>query len=202
MINWLLELPKTLLAILVILAGIFYMIFTDPPHTVCDTQIEMFLESQKGIITSKGSGKSAKSPRLEKLTDTCENANTAGGCYELFHVLGGMLDGLDQVPSQCVSDVGGIGIVKKTILKTTELMIRLAWGEKPPVGYQAKQGWFDTADIGLFCRLQSAIKEYYGKENWDGFRNRVSKDLPGADKLSSDDVLGRSLLSIQCAYYR
>jgi hypothetical protein len=193
--------PKTTLAFLAIVGGILFIVFSDPPRTVCDAQIEVFKNAQKRFLYKDPKSKQIQTTKYEKLIDHCRMTNTGGGCYELFQEVKIFLHDLGAVPTKCNSAIGGVSEVHKVLWDVTDLMVRIAWGDKPPEGYYAKFKWLDTADISLFCSLKSEVINVYGDAQWTAFREKMMTDLPGAKDLPRTQVWEMSIFSENCARY-
>src|SRR4051794_8213080 len=98
-------LPKNLMAFLAIAGGTAFIIFAQPPHTLCDSQLEVLQLAQKSFLAQdprlkkfkgeqvkcfgEGSKRECESynptSTYERLRDRCKMTNNPGGCYELFH---------------------------------------------------------------------------------------------------------------------
>jgi hypothetical protein len=194
-------LPKGLLAFLVIAGGIGFLILWDPPHTICESQIEVFRTTQKRFLFKDEQKKKTQPAKYRLLVDHCKTTNNPGGCYELFQESKMMLKDLHSVPSDCAGRVGAIDEVNKALWEVNDLILRLAWGEKPPGTYHEKFGWLDTSDISLFCELKQQIIDSYGVSAWESFREKTFRDLPGAKDMSRNDVWDMSIISENCAKY-
>lgn len=195
------RLSKTTLAILVIGAGIIFIILTDPPHTICDAQKELFIQTQTPFIYLDAKDKTTKTTIFENLTGQCKLANSPGGCYELFARMRRLLEDLDNAPSECNGKIATEFKTKAAIMSTLELMVKLAWGAKPPQTYYEKFGWLDTADMSLFCRLKSRAIESFGESAWSSFQEKFFQSLPGAKELARQNVWQNMILSENCKRY-
>jgi len=193
--------PKWFVAVLVIGGGIVGLLIYSPPHTVCKSQLEVFQEAQKHFLFLDPKKKKIETTKFRELIDHCKITNSPGGCYELFQETKMMLRDVGAVPSDCLSRLGEIAEVKKALTEVVELLVRLAWGEKPPGTYYQKFGWLDTADISLYCQLKDATTKVYGDEKWDSFREKMFKDLKGADKMNRNEIWDMTLFSENCARY-
>ena len=194
-------LPKSVIATLAIAAGIAFIIMSEPPHTICDSQLEVFKKAQQKFLFLDTKKKAIKTTQFEYLRDFCMAANNPGGCYELFQDLKMMLKDLSTVPSDCNSKVGDVPEVKRAIWKANDLLVRLAWGEKPPSTYFQKFGVLDKADISLFCQMKAKAIEFYGESEWESFREKIFKDLPGAQSLARNQIWEMSIISENCSRY-
>lgn len=193
--------PKWFLATVVIGGGIAFLVLYDPPHTVCESQIEVFKEAQKRLLFLDPKRKKIETTKFRELINHCKITNNPGGCYELFQETKTMLRDTQAVPSDCASVLGELKEVKSALWEVEELLVRLAWGEKPPGTYYQKFGWLDTADVSLYCQLKTAISRTYGESSWEGFREKMFKQLPGADKMSRNAIWDMTLFSENCARY-
>jgi hypothetical protein len=194
-------LPKGVIAFLAIVGGIAYIIISSPPHTVCDSQIEVFRKTQQSFLFLNPKKKGIKTTKYEILRDNCKATNNPGGCYELFQELKTMNRDLETLPKECSSAVGSVTEVKRAIWESAELMVALAWGEKPPSTYYSKFGWLDRADISLFCSLKARATGLFGESQWNSFRERVFKTLPGAAEMARNQIWDMSILSENCTRY-
>lgn len=204
--KWLAAIPKPLLATLAIVGGILFIVFSDPPKTLCDTQLEVLRKSQEGFLTPDKNSKIQTTPGFQKFITQCKIANSPGGCYEFFMKMKVLLEDLKDVPDECMPEVSSGDVlnsdaVQPAIFQTLTLMMQLAWGEKPPETYHEKFGWLDTADMTLFCDLKRTAQKTYGREAWEPFQERMFRELPGAADLSRKAAWDAMLLSMNCNRY-
>ena len=89
----------------------------------------------------------------------------------------------------------------RALWESSELLILMAWGEKPPAAYNSKMGWLEISDISLFCKMHERIGALYGEKTWDLFRERIMRELPGAKDLARNQVWDLSIFSENCARY-
>lgn len=193
--------PKGLIAFLAIAGGTAYIIFNEPPHTVCDSQLEVFKKSEQSFLFLDPKKKSAKTTKYAMLLEHCKATNNPGGCYELFQEVKTLIRDIQTVPSECSYRVGALTEVRQALWDTAELLVRLGWGEKPPATYYSKFGWLDKADISFFCSLKGRITDIYGNSQWEQFRERIFKQLPGAEQMARNQVWDMSIFSENCARY-
>lgn len=194
-------LPKGFIAAIAIAAGIAFIVISEPPHTVCDSQLEVFKTSQQKFLFLDSKKKAIKTTKFENLRDYCKAANNPGGCYELFQEIKMMLRDLLAVPSDCASRIGNVAEVKRAIWQSLDLLVRLGWGEKPPSTYFEKFGFLDKSDIALFCQLKARAIDYYGEQEWEKFREKMFKELPGAQGLARNQIWEMSIVSENCSRY-
>lgn len=215
--NFINSLPKPVLAILAIIIGIFVFMIISPPHTVCDTQQETFKELQKGNLFPTEVKKNKIPPAIARAKEACQLGNSAGSCYEYFMVLKKIADDIGKSSSECTSQIFNVAEVKSALNDGIELMVRLAWGIKPPEPGLERFGWMQEAEIAIFCRLKNIYLRANGEEAWVALRKKVSEKLPGeeiplsgdpsqvtveprkaTEVLSEQDIWNRSLFSVRC----
>lgn len=201
MIQKLLELPRPILVAILLTGGILLIVFANPPYTVCDSQMEVFTQAQSGFLYKNPKSKFAKTTLYQELTDRCKEANSPGGCYELFLKMKGLLSDLDHVPQECSASVVDLSEVRAALWGQITLLTQLAWGTKPPDNFHEKLKWLDPADIALFCQLKKTVEKFYGQDAYVEFRERMFQQLPGAAQLSRAQAWDMMLLSNNCAAY-
>ncbi len=202
MLNILLSLPKTILVILVLATAIIFIVAEDPPHTVCRTQIENFKQSQKGWLYKDPNVKTRKEPLMDVMIETCKKHNNSPGrCYGLFSRTRKFIRDFRLVSHSCRKEFASLSEVKKKMFSLYSLMIRLAWGDKPPTAYQDKLNWFSEADMSLFCLIKKQALFFYGPVALEQWQKKTFKKLPGAKKLRSAQLKEFSIVSENCAHY-
>lgn len=197
------SLPKTVLALIVILIGFVAIVAYDPPRTACDSQLELFKLQQKDFLYGPESHAGSSSPPLAKaMFAQCQDANSPGGCFEFFIRLKKMNDDLDLLPKQCSEAAASDDQLQNWIFKSLKLMAQISWGDRGPASANHRDGWFDASDLGLYCGLKKHATQIYGIEKMDAWRDGVLGSLPEAEKLDHDSVYQRSLLATPCEAYR
>lgn len=196
------SLPKTVLALGAIIVGFLLIVLNDPPHTVCDTQLEIFKESQK-IFLFERSNKGIKTPpEIKEKFAICQRENSPGGCFELFEKLKKLHVDLRNIPAECSEAVGSLGEVRKWLFSSLELMAQIAWGSKAPSSYTQRHSWYDASDVALFCDLKAQAVKIYGNATFEKFRESVIQTFPGASGMARDQVWQRTIFATQCDNYR
>ena len=182
--------------------AIFFIVIQDPPHTICRTQIETFKESQKGILYKDPEIKTRKKPLLELMIETCKKQNMPGSCYGLFTRTRIFIKDFKKVSEECHSSLASMGEIKRNLFAVYDLMIRQAWGAKPPVEYQDQLNWYTDLEMFLFCQIKKNIIDFYGATTLASFeREKTFKKLPGAENMSENQIRELSILSKNCARY-
>lgn len=195
------KLSKTTIASILLVGGVIFIVLSDPPHTVCDSQMEAFKKSQIGFLTKDPDNKAEKDPLFSRLLAQCKIANSPGGCYELFLQMRKMMEKSKAISLECNDELGTYPQFKQSILGVAELIMQLAWGEQPPESYYEKFGWLDTADISLYCNLKERAIATLDGPAWNAFVDKSMLALPGAENLQRDKVWSNSIASVNCGRY-
>ena len=201
MLQWLLSLPKKILVALVLIVSILFIMLSDPPHTICRTQIENFKSRQKGRIYRDSTIKTRKQPLMQILITKCKTGNSPGNCYELFLKTKNFLQDFKTVSFSCRSGLASLNEVKSTLFDIYSLMIRLAWGDGSSIDYYNNIGWLLPADISLFCNLKENIMIFYGQQALLHLEQSTFKKLPNTKKKSEKKIRELSLVSKNCEVY-
>lgn len=189
--------------------GIAFIILNDPPHSLCDSQIENFLSEQEGFlklrkgqstVVDQESGEKRKTV-FEEAQFLCKRGYGPGGCLEFVMNLRKLRRQLDQVSQECRKEVFQIPLVENTIWSSLDLFVKMAWGDKPPDGGFARRGWFEISEMTEYCQIKRLAQLYYGKEAWQSHREQWMREVPGADKLDRNQVWERILISENCDRY-
>ncbi len=194
------SLPKGLLGLLGIGAGLFLITIIEPPKTLCDIQIEIFEKNQEGYLYQERRMGQTFEPKIKKSLAECAHSNSMGGCFAFFRELKRINRDLKALPGECGSAVGSQ--VKKYLFTTLKLMTELAWGNKPPVSYASRNGWLSGSEIAIYCRLKNQVIRLFGEKNWEALREELFVTLPGSDKLGRTETWNRSIMSVRCESYR
>lgn len=215
------QIPRPLLVFLVLSVGIALFFVIQKPQSLCDSQFEIFKESQQGQIFSR-QGKTSLRPAIyPRLVENCKIGNGPGACYEFFNLLRKLIRDLNGSQSECLVPFGKVDEVKRALFEGTRLIVQAAWGDQPPEKGVAKFGWMETSDLALFCQLKEMIIKIYGELEWDTFRLATHNKLPGEAQiikdgiclncdqikkapeiLSVEEIWARSLFSLRCEQFR
>ena len=196
--NFFSSLPKTILAVLALVVGFVFIVLNDPPKSVCTVQLEIFKDAQKRFLYKEQINSVNRPAQIDELLRNCREANGPGGCNELFFKLKTLNKDLNSVPSQCTSTVADENEVNNYLWKSYRLIVELAWGAKPPAGYERRFAWLDSADLALFCDLKENLTRLYGEERHKKFQEEMFSSLPQASMLTRDQIWQRTILSTRC----
>ena len=190
-----------MIAFLVIGGAIMLMLFSDPPHNLCDTQIEHFKEIQKGILYPDGSDFHQIKSRLQRHKQICETDNSPGSCYEYFSLLKTLLKDFSVLSLECKNKIFSSSKVKKTLQEALTLMTALAWRPELLSGRLSKLHWFKSPDMSLYCDIKTKYTLEYGQGAYRNLENQIVAYLPSKSK-NKEQIYKWSLLSESCAKYR
>ncbi len=189
------SLPKPILILAVLLIAVAVIMMGDPPKNACDSQLEVFLASQSGKLTTLKGTVGSLWARTAKY---CQQSKTLGGCSEFYQTIKVALRDLQNVSVDCAPFIVSQESVQKILQDSLNLMVKIAWGEKPPDPGPSMFGWHSRAELSLFCGLKKNILRYKVENEWENFVREVIARLPQSSSLSFEDAFGRSLFSVRC----
>jgi hypothetical protein len=196
--NFLKSLSLNTLGFAAIVACLAVLLASNPPRGICDAEIDNFRQGMVGVMypNPKLQG---KPPTIGADKQLCLDRNSPGACMELFADLKRFLDVSSTVSEQCLQKLGEQDDFQNVLIKSLDLMVKLAWGPtNPPAAPALKNGWLNSSDVYLFCRLKNRATQVYGDKRWEVFREKYFVELPGAKGLSRQQVWEKSLLSTNC----
>lgn len=195
-------LPQWAVVLIILALGIVFFYITMPPHTVCDSQIEIFQSSQTPFLYLDPKKTYASTTAFQKSTENCKLGNSHGACRELFDGLRKMVQDIKVIPSECYAQVSDIDQITSAVWGSLGLFTQLAWGERAPASSFERMGWFDSFHLHTYCQLKRLGIELYGESSWNDFANKALEQLPQASQVGRNEAWARSILSINCAQYR
>jgi hypothetical protein len=197
-VQLLLSLPKAVLVFLALFVSLMVIMIISPPHTPCQSQLEVFRNNQTGFLYLDKKKSYMKTTGYQKSVEVCKYGNSPGACLDFFSGIKQVVKDLEFMPSECAGDVTSESIVNSAVWESIELMVQLSWGNRAPSSYLERQGWLDTYHLGVFCDLKRLLVTSYGKDRWNQFVNTQLKNLPQAQQLSRNESWQRSILSFSC----
>lgn len=197
------NIPRPLLVFLILAVGVLFFFLIQAPHTVCQSQLDIFKDAQAGkLFPGKATDGGSKQPRYAAFLEDCKQGNGPGACFEYFSLLRNLIRDLNGSPRECLIPFGDVAEVKRALFDGTQIMAMIAWGEHPPDKGMARFNWFEAADISLFCGLKDMIYRIYGEEGWEQLRLSTQSQFPGSNSLSPEEIWVRSLFSVRCEQFR
>ena len=196
MLNAVYKLPRFFLAVVILLLGIAFIVFNDPPHHFCDTQIDYFKSMQQKMLRTLVAKKRATIDK--NLFKPCGDQNSPGACYPLFSYLKSFLKELTLVREDCARLLKETKNVKSTLYKSFELISLISWNEEAVRGKIDKYNWLSRLDIDLFCRIKNQLVAFYGLSSLDELEKDVLSRFKTTQALSDKKKREYSVLSIYC----
>lgn len=193
------KIPRPVLVALVLIGGALFIILSDPPKDVCDAQLEIFMSSQKGRISSF----SGRVPSLwARTASLCQKSQTLGGCAEFHESVRLAIRDLRNAPPECNLRLITNESISKVLTNSLELMVRSAWGSQTPELGPSTFGWMGMREFFLFCEVKTFVQRILLDEEWEAFVRRIVWSLPKAKDLSFEEAFVRSLFSLRCEAVR
>jgi hypothetical protein len=197
--KWLMALPRRILVIVLIGGFILFYVFSEPPRTICDAQLEAFQERTKFFlkIEEKKAKFKKKTPYQEK-REECGQGRTSGACYDLFQGMKVVMREAKSVSRECFGDLAYESAFRASLWETLELMVKLAWGDEPPISPSQRFGIFDKSDYAFFCEMKNVANLVYSDNKWSEFVSEQLNTAKGSEKLSKEERWARSIMSAPC----
>ena len=202
MLEALYKLPRFLLVSLLIGGGLVFILLNDPPHTLCDTQVEHFKKTQKGILYENPKDFHEEKSILKRKQEICQKEGSQGSCYDYFVYLKRLLRDFRILSEECAPLLYNSSKVKQALSSALSLMTALAWNNKLVVGKAKKYNWLTRSDLFLFCQLKTTYISQYGRAKYTLLEEEIFGLLPLENKTSSKFLLKKTLLSESCQFYR
>jgi hypothetical protein len=196
------NMPKALLAAIVLIVAFGAILRFNPPRTLCDAQMEMFRESQKSFLFGFESKKIAHKPRAQELAELCRFQAGPGGCFAFLDGLRKLVADVSAAGSQCEAAAADVAELRLVVWEALDLLVRLAWGDRGPRNYSQRTGWLDSNDVLLFCRLRRVAIGLYGQPAFDAFREKTLSSMPETSGMPREQILDRSLFGASCSNFR
>lgn len=173
------QIPKPLIVLVAFIAGIAFIMYSNPQYTACQAQTEIMQKSIEREIYGVRGQAVGFSPKVSSQVSSCKQGNGPGGCFELFQTLRKVMREVKQFDESCNADLAGIAELRGAIEGPMGLMVQVAWGDQPPESSEKRFGWFEASDVALFCQLRATYLRLYGEEEFMNFQMKVSGSLPG-----------------------
>ena len=138
---------------------------------------------------------------FQDLLSMCKATNNRGGCYELFYQLKILNRNFSRIPNKCLAGIVKQKQVKDAIFKSLDLLIRIAWGEKPPETSYDMFNWLSESDKKLYCQYKRTTIKALGTQAWQNFYEVYFTELPGSENLSRQEAWPKMLVSLDCKRY-
>ena len=210
------NISSSTLVFLGFIGTILFIFITNPPHTICNSQLnELTNQSTPFFILDKNSqlaklrrrstpffilDKSSKvqeKTEYKKSFEYCQSNNNPGACLKLFNGVKNLVSTLEVLPRDCLS-LCRQKAFSDPLWETMEIMVRIGWGEQPPEDIYERSKWLSYSDFSLFCRIKRLLNLCHGEEKWKTRQEEILSSLPGADKMERRDVWKLALFATSC----
>ena len=207
------QMPKMLVALIALTATVVGLFIFNPPHTICDTQVDTVRENLIGPVFPAVVKKNTIQPLIKNAQQTCKTGHSAGACYDYFSILKMIAKQIDNSSPECRAQVIGISEVQAALKDGVEIMALAAWGPQPPVSPAARFGWLQESELAVFCYIKDVYEKALGEEAWSALRLRVNKKYPGenatitnldvdgpkaSEKMTDNEIWSKSIFSVRC----
>lgn len=190
------QVPKLLFGFIVIVAVLIFMVFNNPPKTLCEIQMQEISERlSKRFIRGNDRGKFES--KVTEALEICMASNSPGACKDIFDRFNFLEGVVRTLPTECGSHPSSAKI-KGFLHEAIRLFGKIAWGDTTPINRYNTTAWLDTSDLGLYCRIKRQYFRLYGKQAWKGYVQKVARSLPEAKNLRNKDLWQFSLYSYNC----
>ena len=202
-----------MIALIAVTATVIFLFIFNPPHTICDTQVDTIKENLVGPLFPMVVKKSTLQPTVKVAQETCKTGHSAGACYEYFSILKMVAKQIDNASPECRAQIIDVSEVSKVLKDGVEIMALAAWGAKPPESPALRFGWMQESELAVFCYIKDVYEKALGEEAWATLRLNVNKKLPGErpansdlgadppkarESLSDNDIWAKSIFSVRC----
>jgi hypothetical protein len=206
----------------ILIIGIILIVYFQKPHTPCDSQREIFMESQRGYLFTREVKGVVRPPQYNQFFSQCQASETPGSCYEFFALMRKVVRDLQSAPVNCLIEFAELNPLKAGLGKAIKEITAIAWGSQSPTeGGTTKYGWLTSSDLSLFCSLRRAYEEIYGQEALYELQTKIMSELPGepmtfnssgeclncdtrktALEISSrEEVWAKTIMSVRCSQF-
>jgi len=184
--------PQWFLAIVIIVTTVIVLIYRNPPHTLCQTQKNAYVQAQAKFL---GGG------NYDKFFEKCISSNSRGGCEPYFSGFKKAMDDFQVLNNECTKVVASHPRLRGALSSFLVQVPRLAWGSEGPESIHVRNGWLGPGHMRLFCRVKSQFRLYYGERTYKVLSTKVMSKLPNKKRLKNLQIRDRSLYSTPCNTY-
>lgn len=196
--------PPLLIAICVIAAATFLIIYFNPMHSVCDIQLQSLKVGMQGYMfsytTKDRQGNEQRVPAIfSEARKKCRQGNSSGACDDYFSVQKQLMQQFDKINSECIPTIQAESSYHDVLAGGLQLLATAAWGDKIPDSAEERNGWLGERELALFCDMKKTYLKFYGRERLTEIENRSFKDLPGESVVDPNVPTGAAVRIISVA---
>ncbi|MCB0368318.1 MAG: hypothetical protein KDD45_02490 [Bdellovibrionales bacterium] len=206
------------LPFVIIFLGSLFFFWSDPPHSICSTEILSYKRSLKGAVYAYQDKKNIIPATITSAMATCRSGKSSGSCISYFDIINSMIINTNQVETSCLPELYADPNVMKYLKNFFLISSALAWGDEVPK--ESQTNWFSESNLLVFCKVKKSLKEYLPEEEYEGLVNTALSSFPykilsfeykedsveyqnnkAILKMNKQDVYNKSILSLRCERY-
>jgi len=181
--SFLAKIPKSLLALVVISVAAALIIYNNPPHSVCDVQMEALKTALQGPLYPRvQEGKKIPGAFLPAM-ESCRFGNSSGACNDYLNIVLKVSREARGLNSECYPRFAQDPNYKRLFDQFFVILAHGAWGSKAPEANEERFGWLSEADISTFCKVKDTYYQLYGKPEFEKLVEGVFQALPGSSTV-------------------
>ncbi len=188
---------QSTLVFLGLIGGILFIFITNPPHTICHSQLNELTSQHTPFFILDKTLKFQEKTDYQRSFESCQDSNSPGACLNLFNSVKDLVSTLEALPGDC-SNLCGQKAFNEPLWETMEIMVRIGWGEQAPENIYERSKWLSYSDFSLFCRIKRLLTLCHGEEEWKTRQEEILSSLPGADNMERKNVWKLALFATSC----
>lgn len=189
---------QSALVFLGLMGGLIAILIINPLHTACNSQLNELIREHTPFFILDKSVKFQEKTEYQRSFESCQNTNSPGGCLNLFNEVKKLVGALQAVPSDCSSQICRQNAFNQPLWNTIDLIIRIGWGDQPPENVHERSKWLSYSHFLLFCQIKKLLISCHGEEKWKNEQEKILQSLPGADKMTRQNIWRLTLFSTNC----
>ena len=190
--------PQSLLVFLGLVGGLAAIFIMNPPHTACNSQLNELTKEHTPFFIIDKSVKFQEKTEYQKSFESCQNTNSPGGCLNLFNGIKELVGTLQVIPSDCFSKICLQKAFNQPLWDTIDIIVRIGWGDQPPENVHERNKWLSYSHFLLFCQIKKILNTCHGEEKWQDEQEKILQSLPGADKMTRQNIWRLTLFATSC----
>lgn len=152
--------PEWLFVLILVGLGLFLFFQDTPLISVCDAQINDFVNGQSTKLFDQKKFKDAK--------ESCVDSPRGTGCHAYFKTIQSVLYDFKKLDSECLKELSTKPVIVQTFDSYLMNLGIMAWGEHAPRSEAQKKGWLSDLELKTFCSVRTYYHEFYPIERWNG----------------------------------
>jgi hypothetical protein len=209
------KINKAYLPFLVLAAVAIGLFFYDPPHSICQDQLKSYRFNMAGKIYGRRVDKNIMPARINEAVPRCQKGKSMGSCMDFFDLMNETLSKLNQFDAECLPGLVEEKAIFENAKKFFLIVNLLAWGDKVPA--DNRDNWLSQSNLFVYCKNKNFLKTVMEEEDFEKLVNTSIQSFPyeklpfdfseeseefinnkAAKKISTEEILSKSILSIRC----